>query len=91
MPTDTRLRYAAMFGLFVLAMLALRQLAHAAVIIGPLAWLALMGAIFWVGVSLENRKRAAEGSPPYSAAEARELVIPLGALAAVIGLAYCFS
>jgi hypothetical protein len=91
MLTNRRLRLAAMTGLFLLAMLGLRQVAHASVAAGPFAWLALMGAIFAVGITLENRRRVAEGRPFYSAAEARELAVPLGALGAVLALAYCFS
>ena len=88
---STRLRLAIMLGLFVLAMLGLRQVAHAAVAAGPIPWLIAMGGIFAIGIALENHKRAADGRPSYSLAEARELVLPLGALAAVLALAYWLS
>jgi hypothetical protein len=89
--TDSRFRYAAMIGIFLLAMLGVRQVAHLAVAGGPLPWLALMGGIFALGIFLENRRRTTEDRPRYSAAEARELALPLSALAVVLALAYCLS
>lgn len=91
MISNSRLLYAALTGIFLLVMLGMRQVVHAAVAAGPLPWLALMGGIFWLGIYLENRGRAADGRPPYSLAEARELILPLCAGAAVLAVSFWFS
>ena len=87
MLTDARMRYAALTGVFILCMLGFRQIAGFVVAAGFLPWLALMGLIFWGAVALENRQRRLDGRPPYSLTEARELALPLGALAVVLLLA----
>lgn len=83
-----RLQLVAMLAIFCLAMLGLRDIARLAVTGGPIAWLALMGAIFAAGLWLENRRRMADGRPSYSLAEARELVLPLAVLAGVLAFAF---
>lgn len=88
MLTPTRLRLVVLLAIFVGVMLALRQAAHAAVAAGPLAWAVLMALIFAAGLLLENRRRFAEGRPPYSLAEARELAIPAVALAGILAIAF---
>ena len=83
-----RSRYAVMTGIFLLAMLGVRQIVTAVVDLGFWPWVALMGLILWGGIWLENRQRAIDERPAYSFAEARELLIPLGALAAVLAVAF---
>jgi hypothetical protein len=52
--------------LFLAIMFGMYQLAHAAVAVGFIPWLALMVGIFWVGIKIENHDRAVEGRAPYS-------------------------
>lgn len=75
--------------IFFAAMFGVREVAHIAVDAGPFAWLALMGAIFGVGIWMENRDRVAAGRPSYSWSDARkDMLGPLSLLAAVLAVAY---
>jgi len=90
MLTSPRAYMVALLVIFGLAMLGVRQIAHAAVAVGPLAVIAVLAAIFGGGLYLENRRREAEGRARYSLGEARELLIPACVLAGVLALAYLF-
>lgn len=74
---------------FAVLMLGWREIAHEVVDLGAMAWLLVLGAIFWGGIVIENQLRKTDGRSPYSWDESRELVKPLMALAAVIVIAYC--
>lgn len=84
----TRLTLAALTSAFLLTMLGIHSLAHAAVAEGPIAWLAVIGALMWLGVAIENRERVTDGRAPYSLTEAAELIRPGLALAAVLAAAW---
>jgi hypothetical protein len=71
------------FGIFLALMAGYREVVHAVVDAGPIAWLLLMGGIFWIGLAIENAGRRAERRPLYSWHEAREIVIPVGYLAII--------
>jgi len=73
---------------FFIAMTGAHWLVKAVVDMGFVPWLALMAAIFWLGIKIENDDRKADGRPPYAWSEARELVMPLGWLAAILLIAY---
>jgi hypothetical protein len=71
-------------GIFLAVMAGARVVVHAAVDAGPVAWLIMMGSIFAAALAIENAGRKAEQPPPYSWDEARELIMPLGCLAAIL-------
>lgn len=74
--------------LFIIVMFGVREVAHVVVDAGVVAWLAAIGAIFAVGIAIENRDRRITGRAPYSLAESRELLIPISILMPILALAY---
>lgn len=77
--------------IFALIMCGLRYFATAVVDMGLVAWLGTLAAIMWVGVVIENREREIAGTPPYSFAEARELIIPLCVGAGLFALIFALA
>lgn len=76
-------------GIFFAVMFGVKQVAHIAVDAGPLAWLALMGIIFWVGISIENSDRRKAGTPSYSWTDARkDMLGPFSVVAGVMAVLY---
>lgn len=75
--------------IFFGAMAVVAKAAHIVVDLGFIPWLLAMAGIFWVGIAIENRDRAAEGRLPFSLADARrDLLGPLPGLAAVLLVAW---
>jgi hypothetical protein len=74
-------------GIFLAVMAGVRLGVHAAVDAGPIPWLLMMGGIFAAALAIENAGRRAEQRPLYSWSEARELIMPLGCLAAILVVA----
>lgn len=74
--------------IFVAAMIWLREVAHVIISMGFLTWLAVITAIFAIGILIENKERKAAGRAPYSLAESRELLLPLSCLAIIMTAAY---
>lgn len=74
--------------IFFALMYGVRKAAPAIVDLGVLPWFIALGAIFWLGIKIENRIRHARGDEPYSISESRELIIPLGAFCAIMAVAY---
>ena len=71
---------------FFAAMAVVAKLAHIVVDLGFVPWLLAMAFIFWVGIAIENRDRAAEGRPRYSAYDAGRDVRSLAPVAAFWGV-----
>jgi hypothetical protein len=72
MPNSARVAVAIVF--IAIMALIVRPFVHFVVDLGFIPWLLMMGGIFWIGVKIENRDRAIDGSPPYSAYEAGQEV-----------------
>jgi hypothetical protein len=70
--------------LFTALMYGVNKLAHIVVDLGAVAWLVSMAALFWMGIAIENADRKLDGRALYSLRESRELLMPLGVLAALI-------
>jgi hypothetical protein len=73
---------------FLAVMAGMRVVVHAAVAAGPVPWIIMMGLIFAAALAIENAGRRAEKRPPYSWREAKELLVPLGCLAAILFTAW---
>lgn len=86
MPNIVRVAVAIVF--FAVMAIVVRPFIHFVVDLGFIPWLAMMAGIFWWGISIENRDRARDGRPSYSWGEARELVMPLGILGAIIAATF---
>jgi hypothetical protein len=76
--------------IFFSLMFTWKRTVHEVVDLGFIPWLFLMAGVFWIAIKIENSDRKASGRPSYSWNEARELVAPLSALAAIIAVAYCY-
>lgn len=79
------MRHVIAVGLFLVIMIAAREVAH----LGWLAVIAMLSTAFAAGIVIENRMRSVTGQAPYSLAESCELAFPLSCLIIILAAAYC--